>query len=331
MALDDKNKNNQEEDSDLLDKLIASVFLIIVAVGILYVVVKYIVFFFTTFKELYVVYCLAIVLAGIFLLIIRKEIPKYKAKEKEEKEKAKRQKEKDNIAEKKRQNDEYVKKHKLYDAPDTLTAKQKEKLKAFLLKFENYVQNNYAVKNFHYLPLYSYQKQLSDPQLYTLLFFHEDRVVVGVESYSGEKTTIILSADENGDPIILDEDSIASFKIGQCPDNERAYKKKHMRRSKRGPHADKPKEKGSVVKNGKKHQAPNYEFLAKEWVVNNMGYLNKKVADKIAAGEKDIVLIIPEEKLPEDRETWKHIGEKLKADNEIDQYVIVDDGLRIKI
>ena len=62
-----------------------------------------------------------------------------------------------------------------------------------------------------------------------------------------------------------------------------------------------------------------------------MGYLNKMVMDSSKAGEKQVVFVVPSDKLPEDRNTWSYIGQRLKDDDEIDNYVVVSDGLKLII
>lgn len=79
----------------------------------------------------------------------------------------------------------------------------------------------------------------------------------------------------------------------------------------------------------KKRQPPNYDFCAKEWILNNNAYVNKLIAVSGMNNNGHIIAFIPSDKLPKDQTTWKVIAKKLKEDGVILRYEIKD-GIVIK-
>lgn len=265
----------------------------------------------------------AIMVAALLVFFNKKRILKYV---KETKEKRKKQKE-----EKIRvyENEEKKRMEKvLYDTtyankPHSLTQEQKNQLLKFGGEVGTFLHDTYTVQSFKYCTI-----KLTE--IYTLLFINGYTIDANVIMQNGDNLTIEIK-QENGHFVIPQEslELLAPYKTSKLPVKKSPKKKKVSPKVINARKKRRAKKQGNVIiKNGKEFQKGNYDFLAKEWITQNMGYLNKVIIDELSEGVKDVELIIPKRKLPE-KELWETIGKQLKKQDDISEFSVVSEGLKI--
>ena len=209
---------------------------------------------------------------------------------------------------------------KLYsNAPVALNQNQKNALMNLRIKIDKAL-HKYGVQSWRYVA------PLDDTQIYTALFINNAELDISITKFTGEKRSGYVNKTgllgTNMTPADI-ENVIPMTPVKK----ERKVSKKVIAERKKRKQSVNP---DVIIKNGKEYQAPNYSFIAKEWVTNNMGLLNKMVMDSEKKNGK-ITVTINKDRLPIEKECWKLIGKQLKDDDEIDRYIVEEDALKIII
>lgn len=310
----------ENEKTDIIDTVLYAIvfcfFLFVAIANIVYIFVG-IGKNFEFFSKLFLI---ILIVALILILICRKELADYFQKEKEAtaaKEKCKKSP-KDNTTK------DILKEITFAAKPDFLTDSQRKKLCDFKSNVFNLVKD-YPISALAF-------PDLTEEELYTLIFINKSTITVIGKTFNNETIDLYVEFAA-GNALLKNESVLNNYKkekpiYHEIPSTHKTSSKaKKLRKQRKNA---KNKKDGIVIINGKKYQAPNYDFIAKEWINLNMGYLNKLVMDAVSKGEKRIEIMIPENKLP-DRNCWSYIGKRLKTDDEIDKYSVLKDGLKLVV
>lgn len=184
---------------------------------------------------------------------------------------------------------------------------------------------------------------MTKEELYTLWFESHSDAPLDVYTMDGTKVRVYTRIQDF--EVIIDESAESALmpyktevvSLTPAPEKKKrmskinAQRKAHKAAKKRKKEA-KEKHEAEIAKKreARRHQPPNYEFLAKEWVSKNIGYVNKMLKNGTIAGEKFVNARLEYDKLPEDHVTWNLIVKKLKEDGVICRYEIDDKGINIK-
>lgn len=321
-------KKNMEKE-DIFDKIGIVVMLLIVVLGSLlgvFYLLKFIFSDFISFAKL--VFVIAII-CGFSLLICRKSFAAYLVELKENKKKRQAKEALEKAAKEENEMKQAINAIQFANKPYKISENQKKKLLDFQQQARTYICNKYFLANCIF-------PSMTDEELYTLLFINHHTITVKCyKPVSEEFVELYLKALPNNGFEFLNEKIVSDLVRPESPISKPYTDKKKKRTSNKVKRlrAERKAKKDAniIIKNGKKHQKPNYPFLAKEWTIQNMGYLNKLVMDETKKGNKQIVVIVPTDKLPDDRNVWGYIGGRLKDDDEVDNFVVVADGLKLII
>lgn len=319
----------KKENEDIFDKIgiaLGASFFVLLALASVFLMLK---FFFTNFVVCLKMFAVIAIIAGFCLLICRKPFAAYLKEVKENRMKKRKETEEKKMREDAARMQESIDSIRYLNMPQRLSEAQRRQLLAFQEKARNYICAKYFLANCLFPD--------SEEKQYALLFLNNQ--VITVKCYypaSEEFVELYLRTDKQLEFKFLNEDCLSNLvreQVSDVPAKSNIQKKKRTSNKVKKLRAErKAKKSGNIIiKNGKKYQKPNYPFFAKEWTAKNMGYLNKMVMDSSKAGEKQVVFVVPSDKLPEDRNTWSYIGQRLKDDDEIDNYVVVSDGLKLII
>lgn len=276
----------------------------------------------------------ALVFISLWIFICKNKIAEIKAEEKKDKEKARKK-----AAEKERKKQEEMieaynmemKKIQFQNKPKFLTEEQKQQLFELVCDASSYLRTHYLVENVKFPT----PTQLTQEELYTLIFINKD--IVPIEATINDSTVFDMGVaiDENNNIVIKNENLLTEYVRPEEPAPPVVKKKKTSSKAKKLKKqrklAARAKANGTQIRNGKEYQPKNYDFLAKEWIGSNMGYINKLLQDAIQKNPevKKYEVTIPKDKLPEDHETWKLIGKKLREDDEISRYIVATDNIKL--
>lgn len=183
----------------------------------------------------------------------------------------------------------------------------------------------------------------TNEEIYTLWFNRKSAVAFDIVSNGETELTAYISI-EDGEPVIPMDvaNELRPFKRGETVVpvvKKRKINKEAIRKQRRNhrlatERKKEQKEKNIAAANRrralKKRQPPNYEYFAKEWVSQNIGYINKIIAGATNYGEKYADAFIAIDKLPAEMVTKQLIVKKLKDDGVICRYSIEDDGISIR-
>lgn len=257
-----------------------------------------------------------------FVFYIKKDEIMEDIKEKKEEKEKQRQK---IIDEEKRTTDASIKTIRYANVPKKLTHEQYEKYRKFYNDVKDYINKTYNL-SIYKVPFLTLEEN------FTFIFLNKECVEISVWG-KGKIITLYVKDSDNG-PVIENEYLLEDYKVS---DEEITQIQKNLKTKKHTSNKVKRLRKQRklanttdvVIKKGKEYQPPNYDFIAKEWIIANMKLLNIMATDDSLKNMKKKNVLIPEDKLPSDKNTWKVIGVKLKADDEIDSFNVEQKGLRI--
>ena len=246
-------------------------------------------------------YIIAVILIFLYLFI-RKDMKEAKAIKNKEKQRAADKPDKQPVI--------------LKELP--LSLSEKEELNRFVFQIKNFIFNKYYIKDIIF--------ELDDTELYKTIKNKEMLPAICM-TFSGHKLSVYL---ENG--MLLNEEVLEPFARPKEAEKEKPpVKKKRVSTKVKNARMLRKHPDDVIIKNGKRYQRPNYEFFAKEWLIDNIGELSNIVLLASTGIQKKIVAEVPADILPKDRNVWKYIGQQLKQDDEIDQFEVIPTGLKIII
>lgn len=82
---------------------------------------------------------------------------------------------------------------------------------------------------------------------------------------------------------------------------------------------------------GKEEVKPNFPMIAKDWVNDNLAYLNQVCNNALDPDTQTVKALLEASHLPSDRESWVAIGKSLVEQEEIDAFEVKNDGILIII
>lgn len=186
-------------------------------------------------------------------------------------------------------------------------------------------------------------ENMSTEELYTLWFINKTSGPLRVFLDDGSEMIVDVILDGNNAVIHESvEIMLAPYKKSypeQKPIKKRKVNKKAIKKQRRAhriamenkkAQKEKRAEADAKRRANKKRQPPNYEYFAKEWVSQNIGYVNKMLAGATICGEKYANAFIPNNKLPADTTTQQLVVKKLKDDGVICRYDIEPGGISIR-
>lgn len=219
---------------------------------------------------------------------------------------------------------ETARKLRFENAPKHLTDKQMNALTCFLKSLDIEASKN---------SVFIERPEFTNEELYTIIFINKESFEVIGTSVSGKTVTLEVRRN-NGKAEVLNKDDLYILKptatIEPVKKSHKQTKKINALRKERKLKAE-AKANGLVYKNGKLYQPPNYTFLANEWVSQNIGLINKIIIDNDTPTSLVIKGLILADSLPDDKNTWKHIGQNLIDTDNIDMFAVQKNGLQIII
>jgi len=220
---------------------------------------------------------------------------------------------------------ELARKLRFENAPKYLSEKQEDKLNLFWYGVNTVVNK---------IPIYVVNDStpFTKEELYTLLFLNKESVEIQGKTVTNAIVTI--TARWNNDKVeVLNEKELKKHEPIHCtsvvtkkPVSKQVKEQRKLRKLKA-----EAKAKGMIVKNGKLYQTPNYTFLANEWVLNNIGLINKIIVDNDTPSSLVIKGTIFADKLPVDKAVWRYIGKNLVETDNIDNFSIQKNGIQVVI
>lgn len=220
---------------------------------------------------------------------------------------------------------ELARKLRFENAPKYLSEKQEDMLNLFWYGVNTVVNK---------IPIYVANDSTSftKEELYTLLFLNKETVEIQGKTVTNATVTIMACWNDNKVEV-LNENELKKYAPVHCesvitkkPVSKRVKEQRKLRKLKA-----EAKEKGMIVKNGKLYQTPNYTFLANEWVLNNIGLINKIIVDNDTPTSLVIKGTIFADKLPTDKAIWRYIGKNLVETDNIDNFSIQKNGIQVVI
>lgn len=220
---------------------------------------------------------------------------------------------------------ESARKLRFENAPKYLSEEQQDQLNRF------WYEVNVAISK---IPIFTNNSTpFTKEELYTLLFINKESVETVGKTVTGEVVKITAHW-KNNKAEVLNESELkkhapvhyTSVSTTQKPVSKQVKKQRKLRKL----HAE-AKAKGMIIKNGKLYQTPNYTFLANEWVLNNIGLINKIIVDNDTPSSLVIKGTIFADKLPADKALWRYIGKNLIETDNIDNFSIQKNGIQVVI
>lgn len=254
---------------------------------------------------------------------IREEQKEIKDREKKAEEAKKKAAEEEMV----RKYNEEMRRAQFHNKPEFLSEEQSKRLFNTTWNISHYLFSKYFLDSLDF-------PDFTPEEKYTALFINKDVVPLDVKVKDSHFDLGVVIID-NDNFEIKNENLLEGFLRPEEPEVKPVVKKKTSSKVKKLRKQRKleatAKANGTKIKNGKEYQPKNYDFLAKEWINSNMGYINKLLQDSIQNNPhlKKFEVTIPKDKLPEDHETWKLIGKKLKEDDEISRYIVSTDNIKL--
>lgn len=253
-----------------------------------------------------------LIFVAVVVLVNREEISK-STKEKKIKKEEERKMNQKRLEEETENN---IKNLRFHNMPSELNDAQLKKVMDFYDNTRKYLVKNYRVTDIRF-------PNLTNKEMYTLVFLNNESIDITMFADGNPVTLCIVNGKD-----FLNEEVLNNYKK-EFVQEPSSHKKPTSNRVKRLRKQRKMSNNSTVVKNGKEYQPPNYDFIAKEWINENMKLLNMMANDDALKSMKKKNALITEDRLPKDKSVWKIIGVKLKADDEIDYFKIEPNGLRI--